>query len=250
MADTVKFLQSTQDSVKAEVSVVEPAQLEAKMKEVKHNIEVRMQLVLQEIRKQEEKYADMTDMPTGTTLQNLSHTNMLYITLILVLNCIYFIQLDVVLKGLRMYVFITDKINTATYYSLIFTDLTEQVEVLKSMEDAVAKELEEASKGLSQAKEAKVTFGTSLQRVQEWLTTAEQQLEEEVTDLKDGQEKHKAFLAEMKEHAPEIELLRAQAKELVQKPSSPEDKEQVLESLANITSQWQEVQKMADQKSK
>ena len=128
--------------------------------------------------------------------------------------------------------------------------MTEQVEVLKSMQDAVAKELEEASKGLSQAKEVKVTFGTSLQRVQEWLTAAELQLEEDVTDLNDGQEKHKALLAEMKEHTPEIELLRAQAKKLVQKPSSPEDKEQVLESLADVTSQWQEVQKMADEKSK
>ena len=68
MAETVKFLKNTQDSVKADVSEVEPTKLEEKMKDVKHSIEVRMELVLQEIRKQEEKYADMTDMPSGKAL--------------------------------------------------------------------------------------------------------------------------------------------------------------------------------------
>ena len=128
--------------------------------------------------------------------------------------------------------------------------MTEQVEVLKSMEDAVAKEFEEASKGLSQAKEAQVNFRTSLLQVQAWLNTAEQQLQEDVTDLEDGRDKHNDLLAELTEHAPEINLLRAQAKELVQKPSSPEDKDEVLDSLADVTSQWQEVQKMADKRSK
>ena len=65
MAETVKFLKDTQDSVKADVSEVEPAKLETRMSEVRQSIEVRMELVLQEIRKQEEKYADVTDMPSG-----------------------------------------------------------------------------------------------------------------------------------------------------------------------------------------
>ena len=86
MADTVKFLQSTQDSVKAEASVVGPAQLETKMTEVKHNIEVRMELILQKIRKQEEKYADMTDMPAGTLFRKLSLMNTFWYRRILLLK--------------------------------------------------------------------------------------------------------------------------------------------------------------------
>ena len=65
VADTMKFFKSAQDSVKAEASVVEPSQLEAKVTEVKHNIETRMELVLKQIQMQEEKYADVTDMPSG-----------------------------------------------------------------------------------------------------------------------------------------------------------------------------------------
>ena len=118
------------------------------------------------------------------------------------------------------------------------------------MQDAVAKEMEEASKGLSKAKEAQVSFRTSLQQVQEWLNAAERQLEEDVTNLKEGRDKHHDLLAELEEHGPEIDQLRVQAKELVQRPTSPEDKDEVLDSLADVTSQWQEVQKMADERSK
>ena len=131
-----------------------------------------------------------------------------------------------------------------------FPDLNEQIEALKSVEKAVAKDIEETSNSLSQAKESKVNFCTSLQHMQEWLEVAEQELEKDVTDLKVGQERHKALLAEMKEHAPEIELLRAQAKKLVQKPASPGDKDGVLESLTDVTMQWQELQKVADERSK
>ncbi len=129
------------------------------------------------------------------------------------------------------------------------SDLTDQLEVLKSMQDAVAKELEETSAGLGRAKEARVTFLTEILEIQTWLKKAEDQLEEGVTDLQEGKDRHKALVAEIKEHKPDVEKLKAEAKDLVQQPSSSEEKNEILDSLADVTSQWEAVQEMADEKS-
>ncbi len=219
----MKFLQSAQDSFRAETTDVEPAKLEARMMELKQDIEIRMELLLKKIKSQEEKYADVSEMPQGIVNQEFALSS-------------------------RGFIKTFFKHNTSS--KIFLSDLTEQLEMLKSMQDSVAKELEETSEGLNEAKEAKVTFQTTLEDVQVWLKKAEDQLEEDIKDLDDGQEKHKALVAEIKDHAPEIEQLKAQAKEAVQKPSSPEDKNEIMDSLADVTSQWQEVQKMADERSK
>ncbi len=61
-----------------------------------------------------------------------------------------------------------------------FTELSEQVVVLKSMEQAVASELDQAKQGLAKAKEGRVTFLTSVQHIQEWLSKSEQLLNQPV----------------------------------------------------------------------
>ncbi len=70
------------------------------------------------------------------------------------------------------------------HLSFCFVELSEQVVVLKSMEQAVASELDQAKQGLAKAKEGRVTFLTSVQHIQEWLSNAEQHLSQPVCNSK------------------------------------------------------------------
>ncbi len=72
VVDAVKFLHGAQDALQADATQLEPAQLESRLQVTKHDIEVRMELVLKRIQAQQEKYADVSEMPTGAWNVTLS----------------------------------------------------------------------------------------------------------------------------------------------------------------------------------
>ncbi len=56
---------------------VEPGTLESHVTQVKENIQLKMEKVQQRVNLQEEKYADLTDMPAGIVAEN--HITLLHI---------------------------------------------------------------------------------------------------------------------------------------------------------------------------